>query len=88
LNENKTTATTLSPAAVITPGFISRKIGNTVYRVSVYFSETSKECLEDKILRLAGNDLTCFTKNSLAFAEKSGIMSLPQTGWLLDGGSL
>ena len=74
---------------------IRRKIGNTVYRVSVHFSNTSKERLEDKVLRLARNDvmsdiinITDFTKNNLAFGEKCGIIDLPQTGRLLDGGSL
>ena len=37
-------------------GFISKKIGNTVYRVSVHFSGTSSERIEDKILRLAKRD--------------------------------
>ena len=74
---------------------IRRKIGNTVYRVSVHFSNTSKERLEDKVLRLARNDamsdiksITDFTKNNLAFSDKCGTMELPQTGRLLDGGSL
>lgn len=38
-------------------GFINKRIGNTMYRVSVNFSETSKERLEDKILRLVQNDV-------------------------------
>jgi len=37
-------------------GFIRKKIGNTVYRVSVHFSGTSSERIEDKILRLAKRD--------------------------------
>ena len=36
---------------------ISKKIGNTLYKVSVHFSPTSKERVEDKILRLAKNDV-------------------------------
>ena len=37
-------------------GYIRKKIGNTVYRVSVHFSGTSGERVEDKILRLAKRD--------------------------------
>ena len=37
-------------------GAIKKKIGNTLYRVFVYNSDTSKERIEDKILRLAKND--------------------------------
>lgn len=36
---------------------IRKKIGNTVYMVSVRFSETSREKMEDKILRLAKYDV-------------------------------
>jgi len=32
-------------------------IGNTTYEVNFYFSETSKETIQDKILRLARNDM-------------------------------
>jgi len=74
---------------------IRRKIGNTVYRVSVHFSGTSKENLEDKVLRLARNDamsdiisITDFTKNNLTFVENCGTLCVPQTGRLLEGGSL
>jgi hypothetical protein len=30
----------------------AEKIGSTTYEISVYFSSTSKESIEDKILRL------------------------------------
>ncbi|MFI3175489.1 MAG: transposon-encoded TnpW family protein [Bacillota bacterium] len=30
----------------------SKKIGNTTYQVSLHFSETSKETMEDKIKKL------------------------------------
>lgn len=33
-----------------------KKIGSTVYEVSVHFSQTSRESMEDKILRLIQND--------------------------------
>ena len=45
--------------------FIRRKIGNTVYRVFVQFSETSRERLEDKLLRMAKNDLSDFSQRVL-----------------------
>jgi len=76
-------------------GTIRKKIGNTIYRVSVHFSDTSKERIEDKILRMASNDVSRLsnipankTKNSLKNDINCGIMDLPQTGRLLDGGSL
>ena len=69
-------------------GIIRKKIGNTVYRVSVHFSDTSKENLEDKLLRMAKNDLSDFSSNGLKFPEKCGIVYVPQTGRLLEGGSL
>ena len=87
-----TNAAVQSPQPPTGAGFIRRKIGNTVYRVSVHFSGTSMERLEDKIMRLAKNDLSDFisdfAENSLAYADKDDIMELPQTGRLLEGGSL
>jgi len=83
------------PCSEKTTRTIRRKIGNTVYRVSVHFSDTSKERMEDKILRMASNDVSGLsnisantTKNSLKNDIKCGILDLPQTGRLLDGGSL
>lgn len=35
---------------------ICRRIGSTTYRVNVHFSETSRENINDKILRLIKND--------------------------------
>ena len=60
-------------------GIIRKKIGNTMYRVSVYHSTTGKENLSDKILRLAKNDLTR--------ANVTSTIELPQTGRLLEGSS-
>jgi hypothetical protein len=37
-------------------GGMVKKIGNITYHVNFYFSETSKETVQDKILRLARND--------------------------------
>ena len=38
------------------PG-ITQKLGHTTYDVYVHFSETSKETLTDKVLRLIRNDI-------------------------------
>lgn len=38
-----------------TPPKFIRKIGSTIYTVSVYSSQTSKETIEDKLLRLIKN---------------------------------
>ena len=35
---------------------IMKKIGKTTYRVTIHFSETSKETMSDKIKRLILND--------------------------------
>jgi hypothetical protein len=83
LNKNNTAAVTTAemakptPAAALSPGFIYKKIGNTKYRVAVHFSNTSRERMEDKIMRLAENDL-----NFAGFCSK---VELPQTGRLLGG---
>jgi hypothetical protein len=39
-----------------TNGYFTRRIGNTTYRVKVYYSERSNETLQDKIIRLIRND--------------------------------
>jgi len=72
LKENKILATN--------HGFIYKKIGNTKYRVAVHFSNSSKERMEDKIIRLAENDLI--------YPDFCTIIKSPQTGRLLEGGSL
>lgn len=36
----------------------TRRIGNTVYRVNVHYSKTSKETMSDKITRLVKNDIS------------------------------
>jgi hypothetical protein len=37
-------------------GVFTRRIGSTTYRVSVHFSRTSRETVNDKILRLIKNE--------------------------------
>lgn len=50
---------------------IIRRIGSTTYRLHVRFSETAKETMEEKILRMIQNE-------TLTKDEKSGIMKIPQ----------
>lgn len=38
------------------PRNFTKRIGSTNYRVSVHFSKTSRETINDKILRLAKNE--------------------------------
>lgn len=39
------------------PQTVRRKIGNTTYELSLYFSRTSTERMSDKVMRLLENDL-------------------------------
>jgi hypothetical protein len=36
--------------------YINRRIGSTNYKVKVYFSDTERETMEEKILRMVKND--------------------------------
>ena len=58
---------------------LQRRIGSTLYRVRARFSETNKETLDDKILRLLKNDLNP--------APNYATMNMLQTGWLPEGSS-
>ena len=40
-----------------TPATMVGKIGKTTYKVCIHFSQTSKETMEDKLLRLIKNDI-------------------------------
>ena len=40
-----------------TAGTFTRRIGNTVYRVNLHSSRTSKETMSDKIIRLVRNEM-------------------------------
>jgi hypothetical protein len=42
---------------------IVKRIGKTTYRVSIHFSETSKETMTDKIIRLLRNEMSQSGKN-------------------------
>ena len=37
--------------------YMTRRIGGTTYKVKVVFSDTEKETMEDKILRIVRNDM-------------------------------
>ena len=54
MNENSTTKTANQEGAATR---FTKRIGSTVYEVSVHFSTTSKETVEDKILRLLKNEV-------------------------------
>ena len=52
--ETKNTAPTTTEQ---TAPVIVRKIGKTTYMVGIHFSRTSKETMDDKVLRLIRNDI-------------------------------
>ena len=39
------------------PGTFCKRIGSTVYTVTVYFSQSSKETAQDKLLRLIEHEV-------------------------------
>jgi hypothetical protein len=39
-----------------TAGTLTRRIGSTTYRVRVHYSQTSKETMNDKIVRMMKNE--------------------------------
>lgn len=51
--------------------YMTKRVGNTTYKVKVVFNENSTETMEDKIIRIIRNDL-------LANEEKCSIIELPQ----------
>ena len=51
-DKTSTTATAITDP----PDFVKR-IGNTTYKVHVHFSTTSKETINDKIIRLLRNEV-------------------------------
>ena len=52
--------------------YINRRIGSTNYKVKVYFSDTERETMEEKILRMVKND-------AMQNATECAIMNTPQT---------
>ena len=51
--------------------YMTKRIGNTTYKVKIAFSENSTETMEDKIVRIIKNEI-------LANGEKCGILNVPQ----------
>ena len=51
--------------------YINRRIGSTNYKVKVYFSDTERETMEEKILRMVKND-------AMQSATERAIMNAPQ----------
>ena len=51
--------------------YMTKRIGNTTYKVKIAFSENGTETMEDKVIRIIKNEI-------LANGEKCGIMDLPQ----------
>ena len=56
-NEVKSAATVQGKNAQAKPPMFTKRIGSTVYRVSVHFNDTSTETVEDKILRLMKSEV-------------------------------
>ncbi len=50
---------------------LTRRVGNTNYKVNIYFSETEKETMEEKIMRLVENE-------RLLSEDTCGTMEAPQ----------
>ena len=48
-----------------------RRIGSTTYKVRIHFSDAAQESMEDKIIRLIGNE-------AMDMAPECGIMEVPQ----------
>ena len=48
-----------------------RRIGSTTYKVRIHFSDTTQESMEDKIIRLIGNE-------PIDMGAKCDIIELPQ----------
>ena len=51
--------------------YISRRIGSTNYKVKVYFGDTERETMEEKILRMVKND-------AMQNTTECAIMNAPQ----------
>ncbi len=58
-----------------------RRIGSTTYKVRIHFSDAAQESMEDKIIRLIGND-------AMDMAPECGIMELPQMSRQPEGSTI
>ena len=36
---------------------LTKKIGNTIYKIQIHFSKSSKETINDKLIRIIKNDI-------------------------------
>jgi len=57
MNTNKTTSTATTTPKAGQPDFI-KKIDKTTYKVKVHFSTTSRETMQDKIIRMLRNEVS------------------------------
>ena len=57
LSEVKSAVAVQGKTAQVKPPMFTKRIGSTVYRVSVHFNDTSAETIEDKILRLMKSEV-------------------------------
>jgi hypothetical protein len=62
------------------PITIRKRIGSTIYEVNAYFNPEAKETIEEKLLRIIGNDLT--------FRQNRAILNMSQTVLLPERGSI
>ena len=53
----KSAARTRSGNANVEPVMMQKRIGSTTYVVAVHFSQTSKETMQDKVLRLIESEV-------------------------------
>jgi len=54
--QTATTATTRAERSLHEAGAFTRRVGHTTYRVGVHFSGTSRETMDDKIVRLVRSE--------------------------------
>jgi len=85
------TPETALPGQVVQAGrvhsILRKRIGTTVYEVSVHFNMDSKETMNDKIIRLVQNDTRLtqndrLIQNDLSLRQQNAKMNLPLTGRL------
>ena len=78
--ETRTTAAVHNGFVHAAPLDVQKRIGSTVYDIKVYSkNDNTAETIEDKLLRLAKNDLNTVAGNAT--------MMIPQTGRLPERGS-
>ena len=87
MNQTAKNLTTPEPIVQLEPGInraakscvgeaniLNKRIGSTLYKVNIHFSEGGRETLKEKALRLMKNDLN--------FSHKNSNMEPLQAGWL------